>query len=63
VIALDPFSGLPEAEELATSIPDLDLYDPEIESLTAEQAIAATLPASDMTASRRLARRAFGAFR
>jgi PmbA protein len=41
VIAPDPFSGLPEAHELAAGTPDLELYDPEIESLTAERAIAA----------------------
>jgi len=41
VIAPDPFSGLPQAEELAAQIPDLDLYDPAIDALTAEQAIAA----------------------
>jgi PmbA protein len=40
VIAPDPFSGLPDAAELATAIPDLDLYDPEVEALTAERAIA-----------------------
>jgi PmbA protein len=41
VIAPDPFAGLPRAEELASDIPDLDLYDPEIEALSADQAIAA----------------------
>ncbi|MFN8627461.1 MAG: metallopeptidase TldD-related protein [Candidatus Binatia bacterium] len=40
VIAPDPFSGLPEAGELAARIPDLDLYDPDIEAFTAERAIA-----------------------
>ncbi len=39
VTAPDPFSGLPEARELATTIPDLDLYDPDVESLTAERAL------------------------
>jgi PmbA protein len=41
VIAPDPFSGLPEVGELATHIPDLDLYDPEVEAFTVEHAIAA----------------------
>lgn len=41
IIAPDPFSGLPAAPDLATQIPDLDLYDPAVEALTAEQAIAA----------------------
>jgi PmbA protein len=40
VIAPDPFSGLPEAGELAPRIPDLELYDPDIEAFTAERAIA-----------------------
>ena len=39
VIAPDPFAGLPEAAELATQTPDLDLYDPEVRAFTAEQAI------------------------
>jgi PmbA protein len=40
VTAPDPFSGLPEAAELATAIPDLDLYDPSLETMTAERAVA-----------------------
>ncbi|MFQ5897051.1 MAG: TldD/PmbA family protein [Candidatus Methylomirabilia bacterium] len=36
----DPLAGLPEAGELATSIPDLDLHDPEGHRLTPEQKIA-----------------------
>ncbi len=39
VVAPDPFSGLPDATDLATTIPDLDLYDPEVAALTAERAI------------------------
>jgi PmbA protein len=39
VTAPDPFSGLPSEDELATAIPDLDLYDPAIEEVTAEQAV------------------------
>jgi PmbA protein len=39
VVAPDPFSGLPSAPELATTIPDLDLYDPEVAALTTERAI------------------------
>jgi len=41
VIAADPFSGLPDPTELATAIPDLDLYDPDVEGVTVESAIAA----------------------
>jgi PmbA protein len=41
VIAPDPFSGLPDATDLARTIPDMDLYDPEIAAVTAEHAIAA----------------------
>lgn len=40
VIAPDPYSGLPEASELATRVPDLDLYDPAVAEFGAEQAIA-----------------------
>jgi PmbA protein len=39
VTAPDPYSGLPDAAELARTIPDLDLYDPEVASLTAERAL------------------------
>jgi PmbA protein len=39
VIAPDPFAGLPDAAELATRIPDLDLYDPDVAAVTAERAI------------------------
>jgi len=39
ITAPDPFSGLPDAAELATAVPDLDLYDPEVESFTAERAL------------------------
>ncbi|MBP1684627.1 MAG: pmbA [Deltaproteobacteria bacterium] len=40
VIAPDPFSGLPDRDELATPVPDLDLYDPAVEAFTVERAIA-----------------------
>ena len=40
VTAPDSFSGLPDAAELAAMIPDLDLYDPDVEKITAEQALA-----------------------
>ena len=40
VVAPDPVSGLPTAAELATAQPDLDLYDPDVAALTAEEAIA-----------------------
>jgi len=40
VIAADPFAGLPEPAELATAVPDLDLYDAAVEDISAEQAIA-----------------------
>ncbi len=39
VTAPDPFSGLAAAGDLATAIPDLDLYDPAMEGITAEQAL------------------------
>jgi PmbA protein len=35
----DELAGLPEPEQLATSIPELELYDPAIESLSAQQKI------------------------
>lgn len=38
VTAPDPFSGLPEAGELATAPPALDLFDPAVGEVTAEQA-------------------------
>jgi len=38
ITAPDPYSGLPDAAELARTIPDLDLYDPDVESLSAERA-------------------------
>jgi PmbA protein len=40
VVAPDPVSGLPTVAELATTQPDLDLYDPDVAALTAEEAIA-----------------------
>ena len=40
VTAADPFAGLPDAAELATHTPDLDLHDPAVDALSAEQAIA-----------------------
>jgi len=40
VTAADPFSGLPDPAQLAARIPDLDLYDADVEALTAEQGIA-----------------------
>lgn len=39
VIAPDPFAGLPDPAELATQIPELDLYDPDVAAVTAERAI------------------------
>jgi PmbA protein len=39
ITAPDPFSGLPEAAEVAQVLPELDLYDPAVESLSAEQAL------------------------
>jgi PmbA protein len=41
VIAPDPFSGLPDAADLAKTIPDMDLYDPEVATVSAEHAVAA----------------------
>jgi PmbA protein len=38
--AHDEFSGLPSAEELAKRFPELDLYDPEGETLTVKERIA-----------------------
>ncbi len=40
VTAPDSFSGLPEANELATSQPALDLYDPAVGEVTTDQATA-----------------------
>ncbi|MCK6555496.1 TldD/PmbA family protein [Candidatus Binatia bacterium] len=40
VIAADPCAGLPAPAELATTIPDLDLYDPAVGRLTPEQGVA-----------------------
>ncbi|MBI3783106.1 MAG: TldD/PmbA family protein [Deltaproteobacteria bacterium] len=39
ILAADPFSGLPETEDLATQIPELDLYDAGVAALSAEEAI------------------------
>ena len=36
ITAADEFSGLPDPSEVATAVPDLDLYDPSIRELTAE---------------------------
>lgn len=47
VIAPDPFSGLPSACELAETIPDIDLYDPEVDAITAERAIASAQEAEE----------------
>lgn len=41
----DNAAGLPEAQELATSVPDLDLYDPAIERLSTEEQIEKALRA------------------
>lgn len=41
----DDTAGLPDRNELATSIPDLDLYDPAIEQLTTEEKIELALRA------------------
>lgn len=40
VIAPDTDSGLPDASELASEVPDLDLYDANVAAIQAEQAIA-----------------------
>jgi len=39
VTAPDPYSGLPAASDLTTQVPELDLYDPALETVTAEQAL------------------------
>ncbi len=39
IVAADGYSGLPDAKELAQDNPDLDLFDPEVESFTPEQGI------------------------
>jgi PmbA protein len=39
ITAPDPYSGLPRAADLARTIPDLDLYDPDVETLSAERAL------------------------
>lgn len=41
----DDSAGLPEPQELATSVPDLDLYDPAIEDLSTEEQIEKALRA------------------
>jgi PmbA protein len=38
VTSPDPFGGIPSSEELARSFPELDLYDPTVADITAEQA-------------------------
>ncbi|MGH7790095.1 MAG: TldD/PmbA family protein [Candidatus Binatia bacterium] len=38
VTAEDPFSGLPDAAELAQGMPDMGLFDPKVGTITAEQA-------------------------
>lgn len=38
ITASDDYSGLPDASEIATAIPDLDLYDPTIGDLSADTA-------------------------
>jgi PmbA protein len=38
--APDPFAGLPDPGDLAGELPDLDLYDPAVEALQPEQALA-----------------------
>jgi len=40
VIAGDPCAGLPDPADLATVIPDLDLYDPEVAMVTPERGVA-----------------------
>lgn len=45
VTSADELAGLPDPEDLATSTPELDLYDPAIESLSAEQKIELALRA------------------
>ncbi len=39
VTAPDPFAGLPASGDLAREIPDLDLYDPDVETMTPERGI------------------------
>ena len=41
----DDAAGLPEPQDLATSVPDLDLYDPEIENISTEDQIESALRA------------------
>ncbi|MBI1814099.1 MAG: TldD/PmbA family protein [Deltaproteobacteria bacterium] len=47
VTAPDPFGGLPPAEDLARAIPDLDLYDPDAETVTPEHGIELARRAED----------------
>jgi PmbA protein len=56
VIADDAYGGLPAPAELATTIPDLDLYDPQVAAVTAEQAIewAKAAEHAALTADRRI---------
>ncbi|MFQ5665468.1 MAG: TldD/PmbA family protein [Candidatus Binatia bacterium] len=39
VVAADPCAGLPDASELATVVPELDLYDPDVATVTAPRAM------------------------
>jgi len=39
VTAPDPYSGLPPSDELASTVPDLDLYDPPVADVSVEQAV------------------------
>jgi PmbA protein len=51
VTAVDPFSGLPQASELATGVADLDLYDPAVEAVTPEEAILSAKEAEEAALS------------
>lgn len=45
VIAADPCAGLPDPADLATTFPDLDLYDPAVAQVTPEQGMAMAMEA------------------
>ncbi|MBI4515243.1 MAG: TldD/PmbA family protein [Deltaproteobacteria bacterium] len=51
ITAPDPFGGLPEPGELASTIPDLDLYDPAAETVTPEHGIELARRAEDAARS------------
>jgi PmbA protein len=39
ITAPDPYAGLPNAEDLAREVPDLDLFDPDVEGVTVQRGI------------------------